>query len=1015
MELRRTDTDEKQCIGAAFDVTTANNEYSKTFFWHKGPLPDSYYRTAERTMSIDEVKAFIRNNYPTDQYYFESTNDRFRVKLYDVYLGGLNPERFPQLFKKAIPFKMDIKLPEFVKEYICIEQDTNIEDMQESVTQYGRMCRQIKDIQEEVKELSAIQHAFDGFFSKETEARKLKYFVDSLELMEIRQQEETCKFKDESYNRDLVAQNKRKEEIGKQIKELEDKKEELIGKISASGYDSLLNSLETLNQLIQKFSESKGNWIRAANGLKDWENQDITPNTILWAIEDFKNFRMKNDEIIHLKASLEAVRKDIRQQKNGADTEIEKLTGEKKEFQEELKELKQGKTAYPKELENARRLIQEGLSQKTGRNIKVEVLADLIEVEDEAWRNAVEGYMASNKLMLIVPPNCSKVAMELYRKLDKKEYHRVSVLDTEKVSGRKWDVKPDALSREVSTKISYVQSYIDYLMGRVIKCDSIEELRRQHTGITRDSELYSGFRYKHINPVHYTRYAYIGEISRKQRIKILEDQIEELDKKITPYMKASQEADRILGLEHLQGEASLYAGWLNDIKEINKKERERQELGKQINELREKNIDDWKLERLAIDVELAEKGEQHGDLLIKIDKTEQQIGENKRERLEKIELLTQKEKIFQKVDYWEEEVTRYIDKKEAKGSTNYGSLRINYQGRHTTALMETEELMKKLREERLLYLKKRPNRSFDLEDRSNTEYEQLLKKLQYDDLDVLYQKASEQAKDAIEMFKNDFVFKIRSAIKNAMEQKDQLNKIINRLEFGKDCYKFVIEKNKGADGRFYPMFMDEDLEIKPSSLKNGLENQLDIFSMSHEEQYGDLIGELINIFIPPENATSKELEDAKKNMQKYADYRTYLSFDMEQIVKNDDEQINIKLGRMIRKNSGGEGQNPLYVALLASFVQAYRIDLSPKLQRNPTIRLVILDEAFSKMDAEKVASCIELIGDFGFQAIISSTNDKIQSYLDSVDKTFVFANPSKKHISIQEFEKKDFMELRSDV
>jgi energy-coupling factor transporter ATP-binding protein EcfA2 len=262
MELRRTDTGEKQCIGAAFDVITANNECSKTFFWHKGPLPDSYYRTAERTMSIDEVKEFIRNNYPTDQYYFESTNERFRAKLYDVYLGGLNQDRFPQLFKKAIPFKMDMKLSEFVKEYICIEQDTNIEDMQESVTQYGRMCRQIKDIQEEVKELSAIQQAFDAFFSKETEAGKLKYFVDSLELMEIRQQEETCKLKDESYNKDLVAQNRRKDEIEKQIKELEDKKEELIGKISASGYDSLLHSMETLNQLIQRLSESKGNWIR---------------------------------------------------------------------------------------------------------------------------------------------------------------------------------------------------------------------------------------------------------------------------------------------------------------------------------------------------------------------------------------------------------------------------------------------------------------------------------------------------------------------------------------------------------------------------------------------------------------------------------------------------------------------------------------------------------------------------------------------------------------------------------
>lgn len=47
------------------------------------------------------------------------------------------------------------------------------------------------------------------------------------------------------------------------------------------------------------------------------------------------------------------------------------------------------------------------------------------------------------------------------------------------------------------------------------------------------------------------------------------------------------------------------------------------------------------------------------------------------------------------------------------------------------------------------------------------------------------------------------------------------------------------------------------------------------------------------------------------------------------------------------------------------------------------------------MDAEKVASCISLIRGLGFQAIISATNDKIQNYLENVDKTFVYANPNK--------------------
>ena len=278
---------------------------------------------------------------------------------------------------------------------------------------------------------------------------------------------------------------------------------------------------------------------------------------------------------------------------------------------------------------------------------------------------------------------------------------------------------------------------------------------------------------------------------------------------------------------------------------------------------------------------------------------------------------------------------------------------------------------------------------------------------------MLFRSAKEQAQTAVEHFKEDFVYKIRSAIQEAYQRSDELNRIISRLDFGKDKYQFVITKNKGPDGRYYKMFMDDSLSIHPSQLSENMENQLDLFTMEHEEEYGDMMNELISIFIPPENATREELEEARKNMEKYADYRTYLSFDMQQIVHGEKE-MRIGLSRMIKKNSGGEGQNPLYIALLASFAQIYRINTPSRIRRTPTIRLVVLDEAFSKMDAEKVASCISLIRGLGFQAIISATNDKIQNYLENVDKTFVYANPNKRHISIQEFERTEYDQLRGD-
>lgn len=52
--------------------------------------------------------------------------------------------------------------------------------------------------------------------------------------------------------------------------------------------------------------------------------------------------------------------------------------------------------------------------------------------------------------------------------------------------------------------------------------------------------------------------------------------------------------------------------------------------------------------------------------------------------------------------------------------------------------------------------------------------------------------------------------------------------------------------------------------------------------------------------------------------------------------------------------------------------------------------------------AEKVAAGISLIRGLGFQAIISATNDKIQNYLENVDKTFVTCQSEQAYIDTEE-------------
>ena len=211
-----------------------------------------------------------------------------------------------------------------------------------------------------------------------------------------------------------------------------------------------------------------------------------------------------------------------------------------------------------------------------------------------------------------------------------------------------------------------------------------------------------------------------------------------------------------------------------------------------------------------------------------------------------------------------------------------------------------DDAYQRLVDRRSVYIRRYPNRTFSTSVKENSDYDKLLDSLQCDDLEKYRESAKEQARSAVEHFKDDFIFKIRSAIREAYQRRDELNRIISGLDFGKDKYQFVITRNKGADGKYYKMFMDDALQINPADLGNTMDNQLNMFTMEHEEEYGEMMNELINIFIPPENATREELDEARKNMEKYADYRTYLSFDMQQIVQGE-KNMTIGLGKMIKK------------------------------------------------------------------------------------------------------------------
>ena len=1009
LELTQTNTRDKQCVGVVFDVDTSNNDVSRLFFWHMGELLPNHYRSEGRCLTTAEMREYLQRSFTPEQFYCGPSNERFRRQLYDIYLGGLDMEKFPKLFKRAISFRMNIKLEDFVKEYICMEQDIHIEDLQESVMQYGRMRSKIEETMEEIRRLKLICGKYEQYAEKSDEEKVCSYQIDRLEIMnhEVKSQEARDRIK---VRQEAIEDLKKQQQVLEQEeKDLQKEYEEIILRIADSGYARLESDLDTLNETLERLNNGKVRWEQTAEHLKVWTEKDITPNQVIWDIEKFADGSISEEELVRLQEGLKDLQEELEDQRQEADADLRRIKKEEKETRAELKELKQGKKAYPRELEEARFELRNRLHERCGKFVNVHILADLLDVKDERWHNAVEGYLGNNKLQLIVEPKYARAAMDIYQEMDTKRFFRAAVLDTEKLTKDKHQVQPGALAEVVKAKEAYVQEYINFFLGNVKKCESLDELRECRIGVTPDCMLYQSYKLQHMNPENYTRRAYIGETSMRQRIRKLEEKCEKLNSERMPVQELLEEIRQAMQMEMLKQPAEDYLGWLADSKAIISKEKKKAQLLEQMQKLKDESVAAWEGKKKEVQAAQDAKKES-------VSKVQEAIWENKKEierlNAEVLESEEQMKDVKRKVadKRYEKEFQEYLA---SRKSENYEYLRRQMVSRVYTLREEEEDAYRKLVEERSSYIREYPNRTFSTSIRDNAPYEKILNSLSCDHLETYRESAKTQAKAAVEHFKDDFIFKIRSAILEAYQRRDELNRIISKLDFGKDKYQFVITKNKGADGKYYKMFMDDSLQIRPSDLDDTMDNQLDMFTMEHENQYGEMMNELINIFIPPENATKDEMDEAKRNMDKYADYRTYLSFDMQQIVHGDKE-MTIGLSKMIKKNSGGEGQNPLYVALLASFAQLYKINLSPKMHRSPTLRLVVLDEAFSKMDAEKVASCISLIRGLGFQAIISATNDKIQNYLENVDKTFVYANPNKRHISIQEFEKTEFGELAEE-
>ncbi len=230
----------------------------------------------------------------------------------------------------------------------------------------------------------------------------------------------------------------------------------------------------------------------------------------------------------------------------------------------------------------------------------------------------------------------------------------------------------------------------------------------------------------------------------------------------------------------------------------------------------------------------------------------------------------------------------------------------------------------------------------------------------------------------------NFIHRLREQIEDARQQLGYLNTTLSALRFGGERFEFMARPEPSLR-QVYNLVMDSQAVLGSSLFDSD-------FRKRHQQGW-DLLFERLTTGLD---------EDTSRELRELQDYRNYLQYDIRIHYPNGDQAL---LSRINAKKSGGETTTPFYVAMAASFAQAYRLN-QPR--HADTVRLAMFDEAFGKMDTARTASALRFMVDSQLQVILATPPDKAGGLLPHVDsvRTVVRKN---NHSFVIEIDKAEMM------
>ena len=620
---------------------------------------------------------------------------------------------------------------------------------------------------------------------------------------------------------------------------------------------------------------------------------------------------------------------------------------------------------------------------------EVTFLCSQLQVPNQEWQDAVEGVLGFNRFVLLVPPEYYSTAMQIYRQRRYQDnLHGVALLDSERIlQAEKRPSSKDSLAEEVSTDHLAARAFVNMLLGGYVKCDGLEELRKYRTAITRECFVRRNFTDSHLNPQVYRRW-FIGDRSMQRQIEQREARLTEIAEEMVAIQTKSTALNERLSLTRDKARPLIdFEHTLVGLDRLDPLEArlvalvtERQSLDSQSIELLRAEVKRCQQEANRLQDEAAAVERRIGNLETGLKTLEtEQIPALERQ----IDQALQNADEFLKGESVDEEALAEIQqeyqRRIERQPVDVISLNAaRYENDYQNAEQRSRD---HLREAKQAYSLRYDFGYDDLDEA--TRYTAERDKLVQSELPQYEEQIVHQRSLAEQELVENFIHRVREQIEDARQQLAFLNSTLSGLRFGGERFEFITQPSPALH-QVYDMIMDSQNILGDSLFESG-------YRQKHQQGW-DLLFDRLTLSSDEESQELRELQD----------YRNYLQYDIRIHYPDGDRAL---LSQINAKKSGGETTTPFYVAMVASFAQAYRLN-QPR--PSDTIRLALFDEAFGKMDTARTASALRFMREAGLQVLLATPPDKSGSLLPFVDSVCTVVRQNS-HAFVIEIDKSDML------